>query len=154
MREVWKPVPGYEGRYEVSDMGRIQEIKILKIDGGGHKYSRVNIDGRTHYVHRLIAFAFLGDPPSPKSVVNHKDFDTRNNRVENLEWITQTENVRHAVERMRKPKTICRSTNTGHKYISYDGRKYRVHIKQLGVDRRFERLDEGVEYRDEVMKEW
>lgn len=154
MSETWRPVPGFEGRYEVSNMGRVREIRVLKTDGGGHRYSRVGIDGHTQYVHRLVALAFLGEPPSSRAVVNHKDFNTRNNSAENLEWITQTENVRHATQRMKKPKTICRESNTGHKYITHDGRRYRVRIKQLGVYKRFESLDESVEYRNEVMKTW
>lgn len=152
--ERWRPIPGYEGRYEASNLGRIRETRVLKTDGGGHRYPRVNIDGRTQYVHRLVALAFLGDPPSSGAVVNHKDFNRKNNSAENLEWVTQTENMRHAAQRMRKPKTVCRKSNTGHKYISYDGSKYRVQIKQIGADKRFGSLEESVEYRDEVMKTW
>ena len=81
MKEIWKPVVGHEGRYEVSSLGRVRETKILKVDGGGHRYSRVNIDGSTRYVHRLVADSFLDKPDYDKAVVNHKDFDTRNNAV-------------------------------------------------------------------------
>lgn len=152
--EKWKSIKGYEGGYEVSNLGRVRQIKILKTDGGGHAYSRVNIDGNTKYVHRLVAFAFLGEPPNPEAVINHKDFNRRNNRVENLEWVTQKENVTYSKHRLRKQKEKCKKSNTGYKYITHTRGKYQVQIKQLGIKKEFKCLEDGVKYRDEVMKKW
>lgn len=155
MKEVWKEIPGYDGAYEVSNKGRVRKTIILKTDGGGHKYQRVNLDGKTNYVHRLVATAFLGEPPFEGAVVNHKDFDTRNNTAENLEWVTQRDNVRHATILMAKPKRKCRRSNTGHKYIYVDRKGgYVVSVRQLGLRGRFKTIDEAVAFRDLEMKRW
>lgn len=106
MREEWKPVVGYEKLYEISNLGR---IKSLKYRGGKgqkilstynvHGYKRVRLfDGttvRSTGVHRIVAEAFL-DNPSSKQFVNHKDGNKSNNRLDNLEWVTGSENVAHA----------------------------------------------------------
>lgn len=106
MTEIWKDVPGYEGTYKISNMGR---VKSLNYDGSMearimtpyyvHKYKRVRIfkDKKSISVgvHRLVAQAFIPNPDN-KPFVNHIDGDQSNNRVDNLEWCTQSENVMHA----------------------------------------------------------
>lgn len=111
MEEIWKDVPGYEGRYMVSNFGRIKSIKVWngnkylkKYDNcdrvlipcdGRNGYFYVSLCGRKHTVHRLVANAFIQNPQN-KTQVNHIDGNKKNNRVENLEWCTNRENALHA----------------------------------------------------------
>lgn len=110
--EVWKPIKNYEDKYLVSNLGRVKSIITLRKDKRGYTYGvkprimkqsftstgylMVNLNGKFFKVHRLVAFAFI-DKPVGKDFINHKDFNTTNNRVENLEWVTPRENVLHAV---------------------------------------------------------
>lgn len=109
MREQWRKVEGFGGRYEVSHIGNVRSTKLVK--GGvrtlktwlnGRKYVRVDLvlDSKTFslYVHELVAEAFLGARPVGLQV-NHKNLDKTDNRASNLEWVTPQENVRHAVAR-------------------------------------------------------
>lgn len=108
MREVWRPVKGYEGRYDVSDKGEIRSYyraksigRILLQRNEGHGYKQValyNNGKRTEKrVHVLVAEAFLGEAPVG-SEVNHKNGDKADNRAENLEWSTHSWNMEHAFE--------------------------------------------------------
>ena len=106
----WKPVKGYEGLYEVSSDGRVRGIDRLDsigrrckgierkqfIVGDGYLQVRLNKDGvaKGYGVHRLVAIAFR-DNPEDKREVNHINCDKLDNRVENLEWVTPSENQRH-----------------------------------------------------------
>lgn len=108
--EVWKSVVGYEGIYEVSNMGRVKSLTrviinkgrpcclkeiILKTPVGNRGYPVVNLMGKSATVHRMVANAFLPNPDN-KPEVNHLDGSKTNNRVENLEWNTGTENQIHS----------------------------------------------------------
>ena len=98
-KEIWKPVKGFEGRYEVSNMGRVRNSlsgKVLK-PSTYEGYKRVNLSiGRGKYktigVHRLVAFAFV-DGYAEGLEVNHIDENPSNNKSTNLEWMTHAKNV-------------------------------------------------------------
>jgi len=179
--EIWMPVNGYEGLYQVSNLGRVRALErsrlvrdshggyMIRTDQGrivsqtdnGHGYLIVQLrkDGRrkNHYAHRLVAEAFCANPDK-KRVVNHKDYNTKNNQPENLEWVTTKENVCYSKHRMRHPKHGSRLGRTNEKYIGLHMRrgktKYRVNIAQLSVYKEFDVLDEAVAYRNEVMQLW
>ena len=99
--EVWKPVVGYEGLYEVSDQGRVKGPKgFVKPKIGRNGYARTELwrkgDRHRPSIHRLVAQTFIPNPHG-KPQVNHLDGDKLNNSVSNLEWCTARENALHAV---------------------------------------------------------
>ena len=95
--EMWKPVVSYEGLYEVSNIGRIRNIrgKLVKQSMTVSGYKRVTLRknniAKTKLAHRLVAEAFIPNPDN-YNIVNHKDENKFNNNVENLEWCTQSYN--------------------------------------------------------------
>ena len=102
------------GTWAVSNLGRVRNTRGLTSWGASHPsgYPRVlvSIDGakKSFLVHRLVAQAFLGDPPSDKHVVNHRDGNRGNNHISNLEFMTVSENLRHSYSRRASQSKICR----------------------------------------------
>jgi hypothetical protein len=91
-------IDGFEGWYSISRQGVVRNDRTGKIQKQGlnnHGYWAVTLNGRRHSVHRLLSKAFLPNPDN-KPQVNHKDGDTSNNALSNLEWCTQQENTQHA----------------------------------------------------------
>jgi|LGOV01.1.fsa_nt_gb hypothetical protein len=103
--EIFKVIEGYEGLYEVSNIGNIKSFHkdvrgiLMMIQRDKKGYKRIVLTkeklGTGFLVHRLVAKAFL-DNPNNKPQVNHKDCTQYNNHVNNLEWCTQKENIQHA----------------------------------------------------------
>lgn len=100
-KEVWKPIPNYEGLYEVSSLGRVKSIKknkILKNSVYKNEYSNVGVfkDNirKTKRVHQLVAEVFLNHVPcGMKLVIDHINGNVLDNRVENLQIVSQRENI-------------------------------------------------------------
>lgn len=100
--EIWKDVPNYEGLYQVSNLGKVKsfkrkKVKILKssIDFKGYHVSRLMKlnKAKDFKVHQLVAMAFLGHIPCGyKSVIDHINNNSLDNRVENLKIVTAREN--------------------------------------------------------------
>jgi len=120
--EYWKSIVGYEGYYEVSNIGTVrrkQTGKILKprISNGYCMVDlRVNGKRRYHRVHRLVAYAFIGIPPTSKHEIRHFDGNRQNNNYSNLSWGTRTENER---DKIRHNKTN-RGQQNGRSKLTFD----------------------------------
>lgn len=113
MTEHWKPVVGYEGYYEVSDLGRVKRVssigrntyagRLLTIVHKANGYCQVDLCKNSvrscKSVHRLVLEAFVC-PCLPGSQCNHKNGDKADNRLENLEWVTPWQNTHHAIEEL------------------------------------------------------
>jgi hypothetical protein len=105
MEEIWKPIKGFEGKYEISNYGEVKSLPrngtVLKprlmlgfIDSSGY-HQVLLLSGKIHKkIHRLVAEAFIPNPHN-KPCVNHIDRIKTNNNVANLEWVTYKENVLH-----------------------------------------------------------
>lgn len=111
-QEIWLPIVGFEGKYEVSNMGNIRNARNKRLRAISHTkhYSHVLLSANgkhtTLRVHRLVAKAFLPEIAGKKHI-NHKNGNKHDNRVENLEWITQAENNLHAYRILhRKPPMV------------------------------------------------
>lgn len=111
MIEEWKDIKGYEGLYQVSNLGRVKRVKtgrILKPLKHTNGYSMVNLSKNnivsTKKIHRLVAQAFKPNPEN-KAEVNHIDENKTNNMISNLEWVTRKENNNHGTRTDRMAKT-------------------------------------------------
>ena len=136
MEEEWRDVVGYEGLYQVSNFGRVKSlprngtvnmVRILRpnIKKTGYiNYAlQKNNALKTFLAHRLVAQAFMPNPDNLPQV-NHIDGDKTNNRVDNLEWCTQLENIRHRSEVLDvhggspRKKVYCAELNRNFNSIS------------------------------------
>jgi hypothetical protein len=118
----WREIPGYDGKYLISIRGEIytrHRGKLLSPFTTEKGYLRVTLCRENklikYRVHRLVAQMFIPNPEN-KPEVNHKDFNKKNNYVDNLEWSTMAENLEHAVEGNKgtpcKPVyMICKKTS-------------------------------------------
>lgn len=146
--ETWKPIAGYEGLYDISDQGRVRSYKnnkwgllthpkILGYRMGRH-YKTVMLckgaDKRTHYIHRLVADAFL-DRQKGQGCVNHINGNKHDNRAENLEWCTHYDNMRHAdkagLATFSRKTVVCIDTGTEYPSITEAARQNGINRKAI-----------------------
>lgn len=132
MAETWKPVPGYEGFYEVSDLGRVYSVprqdprgnriggKILKqsLNRGGYPLVGLNRDGncKSFLVHRIVLMAYVG-PPQEGEEALHGDGNRTNGALVNLRWGTRSENNYDQVQHGTHPELRKTHCPRGHAYI-------------------------------------
>lgn len=129
--EIWKPIEGYNGRYEISSFGRIKSYAQDKINGkikNGNKtfkgYLTIvlynsNGEKETVPIHRLVAQAFIPNPNNYPQV-NHIDENKENNHVENLEWCDNSYNVNYGTRNQRAAKSNECCPTTSCKIYSID----------------------------------
>jgi hypothetical protein len=145
MKEIFKDIPSYEGYYQVSNLGRVKSLErvVYKSDGRPYTFKerilKEGIDGREYLkvilskggkpktlrIHQLVAISFLGHKPcGMKKVVNHIDNDKTNNRLDNLEIVTQRENAfTHYIGTSKyKGVSWCKSRNKWKAQISLNGK--------------------------------
>lgn len=112
MKEIFKDILGYEGLYQVSNLGNVKSMYTNKILSAATKkrgYQYVNLYkdklSKMHQIHRLVATAFIPNPNN-LPIVNHKDEDPTNNKAENLEWCTHTYNINYgtATKKIRQSR--------------------------------------------------
>ena len=124
--EIWKDIEGYEGLYQVSNMGNIKSVDryvphktfgkkfckghMMSTHTSNSGYETVNLckDNRykSHSVHRLVAVAFIPICDSAGMEVNHKDENKKNNSVWNLEWVTHSENNSYGTKVTRQAEKV------------------------------------------------
>lgn len=136
IQEIWKPVVNFEGLYEVSSYGNIRTLarKItdakktyirkaqnLKATKGSRGYYRIKLYNGNGFkdtsIHKEVALAFIPNPEN-KPYINHINGVKTDNRVENLEWCTHSENVKHAYAGgLKKQSSYCGEGNSSAKLI-------------------------------------
>lgn len=136
MSIVWKPVVGYEGLYEVSNCGKVRSVEhytnghhlmakeLTPKKSGRYFYVKLykNAKPRTIRLHRIVAEAFVPNPMR-KPQVNHIDGNKENNSASNLEWCTQAENNRHAIDNgLQNPRIMIEATKKRVRQFSMDGK--------------------------------
>lgn len=118
--EIWKDIPGYEGLYQVSNLGKVRSLdRIVAVQNGFTRVSKGKEikpnKSRSYYtvclsrknkkmcilLHRIVAYVFIPNPEG-KRTVNHINGDKGDNRVENLEWNTHSENITHAFRVLKR----------------------------------------------------
>lgn len=120
--EIWKDVVGYEGLYQISNLGRVKSVRQNKLMSlkRCQGYLRVGLrhrgkEQRSYFVHRLVAEAFIPNPHNYPQI-NHKDECRTNNNVENLEWCTAKYNCNYGTH------TLKMIQNTDYSKVNYKAR--------------------------------
>lgn len=110
--EIWKDIENYSGYYQISSYGRIRNVKtgnILTGDINNIGYKRVYLYApvkKRFFVHRLVAYHFC-EGYQDNLVVNHKDGNKQNNKADNLEWVTRSQNDLHAYKLNLRQQHPC-----------------------------------------------
>jgi hypothetical protein len=149
--EIWKPLKNYEVLYEISNLGRVRSL--IKKGNSLYKIKKTNMDVSTGYiniqlrknnipltkrVHRLVAETFIPNLDN-KPIVNHIDGNKKNNRVDNLKWVTYSENTLHSFK-LGLQKKIFGNNNYITKIKDEDVLKIRELIKEGKTNRDIAKL--------------
>ena len=108
MKEIWEDIKGFEGKYQISNYGKVLSTPRATTKGGiralrnsANGYYNIKLGDKSYYVHRLVAQAFIPNPNNFPEV-NHKDETRTNNRVDNLEWCTRKYNAHYGTAQKRQ----------------------------------------------------
>lgn len=166
--EKWKDISGYDGIYQISNKGNVKSIdrtiiqwckhnkyierlikgKPLTATDNGYGYLIVSLNKnnkrKNHYIHRLVAEHFIGKIDEGY-VINHKDYDKYNNTADNLEIVTQKENIIHSIPNMEGPNR--RFKDYKKRYIRYRSNRYEVTVKKEYIGT-YRTLQEAIDARD------
>lgn len=129
MEEIFKDIPGYEGIYTVSNLGNVRSVrrnKLLTLQlRRGYPSVILQYEGfrKNEAVHRLVALVFIPNPEN-KEQINHIDGNKENNCTCNLEWVTASENTKHAHTLGLVPKVDRSGTNNGRSKLSEEDIKF------------------------------
>lgn len=128
--EIWKDIKGYEGKYQISNCGRLkslipyrgqrEHLRKPSLAGAGYYYVTLAPQNECRYIHRLVAETFIPNPDNLPEV-NHKDEDKRNNHLENLEWCSHLYNIRYGKTREKIGKSQIESGVRPIKQIDING---------------------------------
>ena len=174
MEEIWRPIEGYEGLYEISSYGRVKSLEKYRFNNGGiqllkekimkpldyNGYKNVNLwkngSKKKEYVHRLVAKSFIPNPDNLREV-NHKDENPSNNMVENLEWCDHRYNMNYGTLKERKRNTAIKNgswyQNSDEHRKEYYKKWYQEHIEeQREYSRKYR--EEHKEYLKEYKKRY
>lgn len=145
MREIWKDIKGYEGRYMISNLGNVLTMrykgkgkaKQLKPYNDEKGYFMVSLYNnkkiKTKRIHEIVAKTFILNPDNLPQV-NHIDGNKHNNRIDNLEWCTSKENIRHAWKNGLMKSTKGRKRkNLKHNFLGYKAKKSKS-VAQYSLD--------------------
>ena len=167
LKEEWVDINGYEGLYQISNYGRVKSLPkpskpqevIVKSSLNNNGYLRVNLwknrKYRTMLIHRLVAIHFVENKKGG-NVVNHKDYNIKNNRATNLEWCTQKENCQYSSCNQPKTKNNAPLPSTGEKYVHKikDRPGYYVGIqKPKKTTRYFKNFEDALSFRNSYYRE-
>ena len=169
--EVWVDVKGYENIYKVSNKGKVKTnkglIKKTFINNSGYECIDLhkNRKRKKHLIHRLVIEAFKPNPDKNKyTEVNHIDENKLNNNLDNLEWVTPSENRQHSIKSGRYAKIFTQKNSLGKKHkrnttskyhnVFYDKErnKWCGVIRHNGKNYGFKRFDTEIEAAKHVNK--
>lgn len=155
MKEIWKDVKGYEGIYRVSNLGKVKSLKrkvniqsgsqrtvnekILKnqLYSNGYNFVKLSKDhvSQPYSIHRLVGIAFIPNPQN-KPCINHKNGIKTDNRVENLEWVTYSENHKHAFRNGLKKITEKEKRETSKRFRGSNHPSSKLNEKDIPIIRK------------------
>ena len=166
MEEEWRDIKDYEGKYQVSNLGRVKSLnyhrdnreQILNTNSDRYGYLKVilykNGKGKSYTIHKLVAEAFIPNPNN-YPIINHKDENKQNNRVDNLEWCTYQYNNTYGTRLERASKKIsgaksstarkveCITTGIQFKTIKEASKYYKISNTHIGQCCKGERKSAG-----------